>query len=90
VDSVENVDAVFLHFAKAFDKVLFKRLMLTLKAHGISGKVALWLNNSHQRVGVIVTMSKLVPVINGSPQGSMLGRFLFLTSVILIAILITG
>jgi len=43
VDSGENVDVVFLDFAKAFDKVPFKRLMLKLKAHGISGKVALWI-----------------------------------------------
>ena len=41
MDSGENADVVFLDFAKAFDKVPL-RLMLKLKAHGISGNVALW------------------------------------------------
>jgi len=52
VDSGENVDVVFLDFAKAFDKVPFKRLMLKLESHGITGKVAQrigeWLNNRTQ------------------------------------------
>jgi len=43
VDSGENVDVIFLDFAKAFDKVPHKRLILKLRAHGIIGKVALWI-----------------------------------------------
>jgi len=72
---------VDLHFAKAFDKVPFKRLMLKLKSHRITGKVASWieewLNNRRQRVGIRGTSSKLVPVISGVPQGSVLGSLLF-------------
>ena len=39
MDSAKNANVVFLDFAKAFDKVPFKRLMLKLKVHGIFGKV---------------------------------------------------
>ena len=37
------MDVIFLDFAKAFDKVPHKRLILKLRAHGIIGKVALWI-----------------------------------------------
>ena len=35
VDAKENVDAIYLDLAEAFDKVPHKRLMLKLEAHGI-------------------------------------------------------
>ena len=82
VDSGENVDVIFLDFAKAFDKVPYKRLMLKLESHGITGKVALWieewLNNRMQCVGIRGTLSNLVHVLSGVPQGSVLGPLLFL------------
>ena len=82
VDSGENVDVVFLDFAKAFDKVPFKRLILKLESHGITGKVAQWigkwLNNRKQRVGIKGTLSDLIPVLSGVLQGSVLGPLLFL------------
>ena len=56
--------------------------MLKLKSHGITGKVAScieeWLNNRKQRLGIRGTLSKLVPVISGVPQGSVLGPLPFL------------
>jgi len=56
LDSGENMDVVFLDFAKAFDKVPYKRLELKLKSHGITGKLLIWitdwLNNRRQRVCV--------------------------------------
>ena len=78
----ENVDVIFLDFAKAFDKVPHKRLILKLRAHRIIGKVALWigewLNRSMQRVGIKGTLPDLVYVVSGVPQGSVLGPLLFL------------
>ena len=54
VDSGENVDVVFLDFAKAFDKVSYRRLLLKLEAHGIDSKliswIAAWLHKRVQRV----------------------------------------
>ena len=35
IDTGDSVDVIFLDFAKAFDKVSHKRLLLKLKAHGI-------------------------------------------------------
>jgi len=39
VDAGGNVDIVFLDFAKAFDKVPHKRLILKMRSHGIQGKI---------------------------------------------------
>ena len=39
----ENVDIVFLNFAKAFDKVHYKRLILKMRSHGIQGKILDWI-----------------------------------------------
>ena len=54
VDAKENVDALYLDLAKAFDKVPHHRLMLKLEAHGIGGLVSnwirSWLTDRRQRV----------------------------------------
>ena len=42
VDSKQNVDTIYLDFAKAFDKVPHQRLLLKLRAHGIDGVVCNW------------------------------------------------
>jgi len=56
VDSGKDVDVVFLDFAKAFDKVPYKRLLQKLENHGIEGKlinwITEWLTNKTQRVCV--------------------------------------
>jgi len=44
-DAKENVDAIFLDLAKAFDKVPHKRLLLELEAHGIGGLVSNWIKS---------------------------------------------
>jgi len=34
-----NINAVYLDFAKAFDFVLYQRFLMKIKGYGISGKI---------------------------------------------------
>ena len=81
-DDGSPVDVVYLYFQKAFDKGPHQRLLLKLKAHGIGNDVIncieKWLTHRRQRVIVDCEISNWKSVLNGVPQGSVLGPILFL------------
>ena len=71
IEQGENVDAIYLDYAKAFDTVPHKRLLAKLSEYGIGGKLLKWiaafLEGRRQRVIVNGSKSSWSRVTSGIP-----------------------
>ena len=76
LEQKNQVDIVYLDFAKAFDKVSHNLLLVKLHNFGIRGNLLQWfrdfLSGRFQRVTALGVSSEPLPVLSGVPQGPLL------------------
>ena len=77
-----DVDAIYLDYAKAFDKVDHHLLLKKMRRYGFHDKVVAWIESflvdRSQQVALNGYMSYAAKVISGVPQGTVLGPLLFI------------
>ena len=78
----ENINAIYLDFLKAYDKMDFGILLHKIKSLKITGKIGKWihnfLTNRKQEILVKGRKSQSSFFISGVPQGSVIDPLLFL------------
>ena len=79
------IDTIYLDFAKAFDTVPHRRLLGKLNAFGVQRKLLNWIKEflcgRTQAVKVNGAQSDAAAVLNGIPQGTVLGLLLFVVCI---------
>ena len=82
VDNGLLTGAVFIDLKKAFDTIDQHILLNKLQRYGICNRTPLWLSSyllgRSQRVEVDKALSSTLDIASGVPQGSFLGRLLFI------------
>jgi len=78
----KDTDAIYLDYAKAFDKVDHRMLIEKLRLYGFSPQLVKWIESflveRSQKVVVDGKHSYLAKIISGVPQGTVLGPILFI------------
>jgi hypothetical protein len=77
-----DTDAIYLDYAKAFDKVDHKLLLSKLQRYGFDNKLIKWiesfLSDRQQTVVLDGHHSYITTILSGVPQGTVLGPILFI------------
>jgi len=81
----DRIDAIVIHFSRAFDLVPHDRLLMKIANSGVVLRVVAWVREfllgRTQTVRVGGQLSEEVRLTSGVPQGSVLGLLLFLAYV---------